>query len=78
MVGSDLDAVRLVVDVEHTLLDLLVDLLGRVDERLLHVGRRPRRRLHEHQIVFARKRLALLLFHFAARVQVTARGKREG
>lgn len=76
MVGSDLDAVRLVVDVEHALLDLLVDLLGRADERLLHVCRRPRRRLHEHQIVLPRERLALLLLHLAARVQITGRGEK--
>lgn len=74
MVRPDLDAVRLVIYVEHALLDLLVDLLGRVDERFLHVGRRPSGRLHEHQVVLAGKRLALLLLDLTTRVQVTGRG----
>ena len=34
MLRAELYAVRLVVDVEHALLDLAVDLLRRVDERL--------------------------------------------
>lgn len=66
MVRSDLDSVRLIVDVEHTLLDLLVDLLGRVYKRLLHIRCRTRRRLHEHQIVLPGERLALLPLHFTA------------
>lgn len=66
----DLDAVRLIVDVEDALLDLLVDLLGGVDERLLHVGGRLRRRLHEDEAVLARERLALLLLHLPPRLQV--------
>lgn len=42
VLGADLDAVGLVVDVEDALLDLVVDLPRRVDERLLHVRRRLR------------------------------------
>lgn len=70
VVGSNLDAVRLVIDVEHALLDLLVDLLGRVNERLLHIGCCPGRRLHKHQVVLTGERLPLLAFYFAARIQV--------
>lgn len=73
MVRSNLDSVRFVIDVEHALLDLLVDLLGRVDERLLYISSSPCGRLHEHQVVLSRKRLTLLLLHFTSRVQVTGR-----
>lgn len=44
---ANLDAVSLIVDIEHALLDLLVDFLRRVDERLLHVRRRAGRRFHK-------------------------------
>jgi len=61
---------NLIVDVEDALLDLLVNLLGRVYERLLHVGRRARRRLHEDQSVLAGKGFAFLLLYLTPRVQV--------
>ena len=38
MLGTELDPVRLVVDVEDALLDLVVDLPGGIDEGLLHIS----------------------------------------
>ena len=38
MLRTNLDAVGLIVDVEHSLLDLVVDLPGGVDKCLLHVS----------------------------------------
>lgn len=60
----------LVVNVENALLDFLVDLFGRVNERFLDISRGLRRRLHEDQAVLAGERLALLLLHFAPRLEV--------
>lgn len=68
---ANLDAVSLIVDVKHALLDLLVDLLRRVDERLLHVRRRTSRRFHKHQPVLPGKRLTFLLLDLTARIQIT-------
>lgn len=68
---ANLDAVCLIVDVKHALLDLLVDLLRRVDERLLHVRRGASRRFHKHQTVLPSERFALLLLDLAARIQIT-------
>ena len=62
---------HLVVDVEHSLLDLVVDLPGRVDERLFDVGGSLGRGLHEYQAVLACKGLALLTLDVAAGLQVT-------
>ena len=61
----------LVVDVEDAILYFLVDLLGRIDERLLHVGRSFRRRFHEDEAVFSGEGLAFFLLHVTARFQIT-------
>lgn len=37
MLGSNLNTISLVVDIKHALLDLLIDLLGCVDESLLYI-----------------------------------------
>ena len=60
----------LVVDIEDSLLDLVVDLPGRVDEGLLDVGGRLGRRLHEDEAVFAGEGLALLALNVAAGLEV--------
>lgn len=61
----------LIVDIKHSLLDLLVDLLGRVDEGFLHVGSRLGRGLHEHQPVLPGKGLSLFLLHLSSGLQIT-------
>ena len=48
MLGTELDPVRLVVDVEDALLDLVEDLSGSVDEGLLNIGRSLGRGFHEN------------------------------
>lgn len=69
--GSHFNSIGLVVDVEYSLLYLLVYLLGRVDEGLLHIGGSLGRGLHEHQPVLPREALPLLLLHVPPRLQVT-------
>ena len=71
MLGTELDPVRLVVDVEDALLDLVVDLPGGVDEGLLHVGGGLGRGLHEDEPVLPGKRLTFLPFHISSSLQVT-------
>ena len=71
MLGTELDPVRLVVDVEDALLDLVVDLPGGVDEGLLHVGGGLGRGLHEDEPVLPGKRLTFLPFHISPSLQVT-------
>lgn len=67
---ADLNAVCLIVDVEDTFLDLLVNLFGRIYERLLYVGSCARRSLHEDQSVLAGEGLALLFLHLTPRIQI--------
>lgn len=45
---ASIKSVYLVIDIKYSLLDLLVNLLGGVDERLLHVGRSLCRRFHKY------------------------------
>jgi len=71
MLRPDLDAVRLVMHVEHALLDLVVDLPRSAYEGLLHVGRRLSAGLHEDEAVLPRERLALLPLHLPPPLQVT-------
>lgn len=71
MLLANLDAVCLIVDVKHALLDLLVDLLRRVDERLLHVRRGAGRCFHKHETMLPGERFTLLLLDLAARIQIT-------
>ena len=54
--------------------DVVVDLPGRVDERLLDVGRRLGRRLHEYEAVLARESFAFFPFDVPARFQITWEG----
>ena len=68
---SDLNAIRLIVDVKDTLLDLVVDLPGGVDEGLLHIGGGLGRGLHEDEPVLPGKRLTFLPFHISSSLQVT-------
>jgi len=37
VLGSNLNTISLIVDIKHSLLDLLIDLLGCVDESLLYI-----------------------------------------
>lgn len=60
----------LIVDVEDTFLDLLVNLFGRIYECLLYVGSCARRSLHEDQSVLAGEGLALLFLHLTPRIQI--------
>jgi len=71
VLGPDLDAVGLVVDVEHALLDFVVDFPCCVDEGLLDVGGSLGGGLHEDETVLARECLALLPLHVPARLEVT-------
>ena len=48
VLGTQLDPVRLIVDVEDALLDLVEDLSGGVDEGLLNIGRSLGRGFHEN------------------------------
>ena len=64
-----------VIDVEDAFLYLVVDLPRRVDERLLDVGRRLGRRLHEYETVLAREGLSLFPLDVAARLQITWEGE---
>lgn len=61
---------NLVVDVENALLNLLINLFGCIDERLLDIRGRSRRSLHENQSVLAGERLPLLLLHLATRLEI--------
>lgn len=70
MLGAQLDAVRLIVDVEDALLNLSVDLLGRVDERLLDISSSLGGCLHEDESVFSSESLSFLLLHLTTRFQV--------
>ena len=71
VLGSQLDPVRLIVDVEDALLDLVVDLPGGVDEGLLHVGGSLGGGLHEDEPMLPCKGLALLPLHVSTCFQVT-------
>ena len=71
VLGSQLDPVRLIVDVEDALLDLVVDLPGGVDEGLLHVGGSLGGGLHEDEPVLPCEGLALLPLHVSTCFQVT-------
>jgi len=71
VLGPDLDAVGLVVDVEHALLDLVVDFPGGVDECLLDVGGRLGGGLHEDEPVLPGERLPLLPLYVPSSLQVT-------
>ncbi len=62
----------LIVDIEDTVLDFLVDFLGGVDEGFLDVGCRLGGRLHEDEAVLPRERLALLSLHVPPCLQITA------
>ena len=68
--GTELDPVRLVVDVEDALLDLVVDLPGGVDEGLLHIGGGLGGGLHEDEPVLPGEGLALLPLHVPPRLKV--------
>ena len=71
MLGTQLDPVRLIVDVEDALLDLVVDLPGCVDEGLLHIGCSLGRCLHEDETVFSCKCFTFLSLDISACFQIT-------
>ena len=48
MLGTQFYSVRLIVNVEDALLDLVEDLSGGVDEGLLNIGRSLSRGFHEN------------------------------
>jgi hypothetical protein len=66
----------LIVDVEDAFLNFVVDFSGGVDERLLHVGRRLGRRLHEDEAVLASERLPLLSLDVAPSLEVAEKGRK--
>ena len=68
---SDLNAIRLIVDVEDTLLDLVVDLPGGVDEGLLHISGSLSGCLHEDQAMFPSKSFSLFSLDISPGFQVT-------
>ena len=79
MLGTQLDPVRLIVDVEDALLDLVVDLPGCVDEGLLHVGGSLGGGFHEDEPVLPGEGLALLPLHVPPRLKVAGEaGGEEG
>jgi hypothetical protein len=63
----------LVVNIEDSLLNFVVDFSGRVDEGFLHVGRSLSRRLHEDEAVLASKRLAFFSLDVTSCLKVTAK-----
>lgn len=65
-----LDAVRLIIDIKHSFLYLLIDLFGGVDESLLDVGGSLGRRLHEDEAVLASERFAFFLLHFTSGFEI--------
>lgn len=71
MLRPDFDAIRLVVDVENSFLDLFVNLASCVDEGLLHVGCRFGRCLHKDEAVFTSERFALFLLYFTSGLEIT-------
>ena len=71
VLGTELDPVRLVVDVEDALLDLVVDLPGCVDEGLLHVCSSLGWGFHEDETMFSCKSFTLLPLHVSTCFQVT-------
>lgn len=66
----------LVIDVENSLLDFVVDFSGRVDEGLLHVGRRLGRGLHEDEAMLPRERLAFLPLDITPSFQIASRERK--
>ncbi len=66
----------LIVDIKDSVLDFLIDFLGRVDEGLFDVGRGFGGRLHEDETVFSSEGLALLPLHISARFQITVHNER--
>lgn len=64
---------HLVFNVKDALLNFVMDLVGRLDKRLLHVAGSLGGRLHEEQAVVSRKLLTLLLRHGTLGVQVSAK-----
>lgn len=67
---AHLNPVAFIGDVDLPALNVSVDLLRRVYERLLHVVRRLGRRFHEDQTVFVGECLPLLGAHGAAMLQI--------
>ena len=63
--------VHLIVDVENAFLNFVVNFSRRVDERLLHVGGRLCRRLHEDEAVLAGESLTLFSFYVASSLKIT-------
>lgn len=61
----------LVVDIEDTLLDFIIDFSRRVYEGFFHVCRGLGRRLHENQSMLPGKRLALLSLYVPTSLEVT-------
>ena len=66
---------NLVVDVEDSLLNFVVDFSGCVDEGFLHVGGSLGRSLHEDETVLARERLAFLPLDITPSFEITGKGK---
>jgi len=58
--NANLDSMGFVGEIVDTRLDILIDLPGRVQECLLHILCRLRRRLHEHKTVLLRKPVSLI------------------
>ena len=73
---ANLDPVGFIVDVEHSLLNLLVDLTGCVDEGLLNVGCCLCRCLHEDETMLSGKSFTFFLLYFTSGLQVTGQKQR--
>ena len=72
VLGADLDPVCLIVDVEDSLLDLVVDLPGSVDKCLLHISGSLGGGLHEYEAVFSCEGFSLLSLDVSPGLQITA------
>lgn len=71
MLGSNLNTISLIVDIKHSLLNLLIDLLGCVDESLLYIRGSLGWGLHEYEAMFSGKCFTFLFLHLSPRLQVT-------
>lgn len=66
----------LIVDIENTFLNLLIDLFCGLDEGVFNVICSFGRCFHEDQSMFLRKRFAFLFLHLTTAFQVAKIGKK--